>query len=248
MKKLKDGTTTLDRRLDRLVYFDKRSRKFPIRAITGTRPLRSYTWSCGAVLDQGRDGACVGFGCTHELIARPAAAVGGVDEEGRPYRLDATFAKERVYWPAQRRDPWPGGSYPGARPKYEGTSVLAGVQVLHDLGWFDSYRWAFSLNDVLLGIGYHGPCVFGLAWYEGMFTPDAEGYIHPTGELAGGHCVIGNVVQVRQKRIRIHNSWGPGWGNGGGAWISFEDLRTLMGLDGEACFFVGRHRKPKARP
>lgn len=38
------------------------------------------------------------------------------------------------YYESQKRDYWPGGSYPGATPQYEGTSVDAGMQVLHQFG------------------------------------------------------------------------------------------------------------------
>lgn len=38
------------------------------------------------------------------------------------------------YWMAQREDEWAGGSYPGAVPSYEGTSVRAGLEVLRKYG------------------------------------------------------------------------------------------------------------------
>ena len=79
MIKLKDGTEVEDRRLDRLESFDDRSRNFPImaaRELEGRRP-RNYTWRMtGPVLNQGNEGACVGFGISHELAARPAEVKG----------------------------------------------------------------------------------------------------------------------------------------------------------------------------
>ena len=57
---------------DRLVQFDERSRAFPIRAlIDADAKPRSYTWQCPVWLDQGTEGACVGFGVSHEAAARP---------------------------------------------------------------------------------------------------------------------------------------------------------------------------------
>lgn len=38
------------------------------------------------------------------------------------------------YWMMQREDYWEGGSYPGASPVYEGTSVRAGQDVMHAFG------------------------------------------------------------------------------------------------------------------
>ena len=230
---LKGGQTTEDRRLDRVPFFDERSRRFPIRTtIHATKQPRSYTWSVSATLDQGSEGACVGFGWSHELLARPAI--------GR--NITSEFARQRVYWEAQRIDPWDGGAYPDASPHYEGTSVLAGAKVVAGLGGMDEYRWAFGLDDLILALGYKGPAVLGLNWYEGMFEPDGEGYIRPTGSLMGGHCILARGVSVSRRRVRLHNSWGQRWGDNGDCWITYEDLDRLLHEQGETCIPVGRHR------
>lgn len=233
MTLLKNNVTTSDIRMDRIVEFDERSRSFPIRSTFGaSSKLRSYTWRCNATLDQGRDGACVGFGVAHELIARPSEVPG----------LDAKYAKEDIYWEAQKIDPWIGGSYPGAEPFYEGTSVLAGAKIAKRLGWMDSYRWAFGINDLLLGVGHNGPALIGVNWYEGMYYPDNSNYIHKTGRRIGGHCLLVNSINVREERLTLHNSWGPYWGRNGEAYISFADMEALLNEQGEACFFLHRHR------
>lgn len=233
---LKNNTKTNDARLDRVLQFDERSREFPVRKLVDLeKPLRAYTWRCLKALDQGPDGACVGFGVTHELIARPAEVQG----------LDAKYAKENIYWEAQKIDPWGGGSYPGAGYYYQGTSVLAGVKVAHKLGWMDSYYWAFSFHEFAQTIGRHGPAVIGINWYEGMFQPDSNNFIHPTGYVAGGHCVLVNSISVSNERFTIHNSWGPHWGDNGEVYISFSDMERLLKEDGEACFFKHRHHKPQ---
>jgi len=234
---LRNNHTTTDPRLDRLVLFDDRSRAFPIRPRVEGKPLRSYTWRCLAHLDQGNEGACVGFGITHELIARPAEAPD----------LDAAYAREQIYWNAQRTDPWPGGAYPGAWPHYEGTSVLAGIKVARNFGWFDSYHWAFGLDDVLLGLAYDGPCVFGLNWYDGMLDSDSQGFITPTGRLRGGHCILGRALDIADEKVLLHNSWGYLWGENGCAWITFADLEVLLHEDGEAAFFENRHVTPQPK-
>lgn len=235
MTKMKDGTKVKDPRLGRLIQFDERSKGFPIRPMLKAKTPRSYTWRCNDVLDQGPDGACVGFGCAHELIARPSEVQG----------IDAEYAKKKLYWEAQKIDEWEGGSYPGARPFYEGTSVLAGIKVGHKMGWFDSYRWAFDAYDLITGVGYNGPAVIGTYWLEGMFEPDSKGYIHATGNIAGGHCTLVRAVSIRRKRLTIRNSWGSMWGKGGDAYISFDDMEKLMKLDGEAVFCIKRHTKLK---
>ncbi len=230
---LKDMSIVADVRLDRLVQFDERSRGYGIMAAIGTKSPRSYTWHCDQVLDQGPDGACVGFGVAHELIARPAEVKGITD----------SYAKTKIYWEAQKIDPWIGGSYPGANPFYEGTSVLAGAKIAKKLGWIDEYRWAFGVEELKLGVGYNGPAVVGIPWYIGMFYPDSNNYIHPTGSIAGGHCVLVNSINVKENRFTIHNSWGSSWGKNGEVYISFNDMDKLLRSNGEACFFLHRHNK-----
>lgn len=233
---LKDGSFTTDIRLDRVEQFDSRSRSYPLCSATDRleKPLRSYTWRCHPRLDQGHEGSCVGHAIAHELAARPSEVP-----------MSHQYARETIYWDAQRIDPWPGGAYPGAAPFYEGTSVLAGVKVAHKLGWFDSYRWAFGLRDLQLGVGYNGPAVLGLPWYEGMFWPDHNGYIHPEGRKVGGHAILCNAINVKEGRFTLHNSWSGAWGMNGECFITFADMDRLLRERGEAVFMIKRHRKNK---
>ena len=230
--KLKNGTRTNDERCDRLVQFDERSRAYRIRDLV-PRKRRSYTWRCNQTLNQGSEGACVGFAVAHEFIARPA------EVRGIGYR----FARDSIYWEAQKIDPWPGGSYPGARPRYEGTSVLAGVQIAQRLGYCEEYRWSFSISDLLLGLGYHGPAILGVNWYDSMYTPDEDGFIRPRGSIVGGHAILARAVNVRDRYVTLRNSWGSRWGDAGDCRMTFDALEDLLAEDGEAVFLVRRKTK-----
>jgi hypothetical protein len=232
--KLRDGSEVADKRLARLVHFDKRSRKFPIRKTIAAKKPRSYSWSCGKHLNQGSEGACVGFSCTHELVARPSV-VKSVTEK---------FAREQVYWEAQKIDPWEGGSYPGAKPRYEGTAVLAGVKILQQLGYIKEYRWAFGLDDLVMAVGYKGPAILGLNWYESMFEPHTCGYLHVSGEVAGGHAILCKAVNVPERYFVLHNSWGPAWGRDGDARISWDEMDRLLHEEGEAVVPLVRKSSP----
>jgi hypothetical protein len=214
-----------DPRLDRLIKFDPRSRAYPIRATIDARKPRSYTWSCGVWLDQGQEGACTGFAVCHEAAARPCVV--SVSED----------VARQVYYRARVLDEWPGENY-------EGSSVLAAVKAGQERGWYDEYRWAFGLEDLKLALGYKGPAVLGVYWYEGMTNVDAAGFIRPTGQLVGGHAILANGISLKQKCVRLHNSWGKGWGRSGDCFISFDDLGVLLSQDGEACIPVLR-KKPK---
>lgn len=254
---LKDGTTTLDPRLDRLVEFDEESRRFGVmRTIEYDYP-RPYRHRCSHYLDQGQEGACVEFAWVHEFLAAPALVPLPVGQE--------ITRQHAIYWPAQRDDYWPGGSYPGASPFYEGTSVLAGAKRAKALGFIESYFWAFGIQQVILAIGRKGPSVLGLDWLEGMFRPDADGWIRATGAVAGGHAILAKGIRLfwlpgttaAQKRssgwfahldldrsyVILHNSWGPTWGPlGGDCKISVRDLDLLLQRNGECCVPLGRKR------
>lgn len=215
MIQLKDGSTTEDPRLDRLVQFDERSRAYPIRAVVPKKP-RSYTWRCKTYLDQGSEGACVGFSWAHEIAARPKESIVQVD------------TARKIYQRAQQIDEWPGEAY-------EGTSVIAGAKAAVELGAIKEYRWAFGLEDLVLAIGYTGPVILGVNWYSGMFNTDEKGFIKPDGYLAGGHAILANGVNVKSRYVKLHNSWGPHWGKQGSAYITFDDLNRLLQEKGEAC-------------
>ena len=221
-------------KLGRKELFDPRSRDYPLLLTTAQkRKPRSYTWRCSTMLDQGRQAACVGFGMAHELNSRPAES-----------SVDTPLAR-KIYHEAQKIDPWPGGDYPGASPRYEGTAVLSGLKIGQRLGYYKNYRWTFSLDDLVVGVGYHGPAVIGVAWYEGMGRPDSNGFIHPTGRVMGGHCCLVNKVNVREGYFGIVNSWGTGWGNKGTCKISIADMGHLLSQRGEAAFCLKRKTKPK---
>jgi hypothetical protein len=209
------------RTLDRLVSFDERSKNFPIRALVGSPTPISKVWDCKYFLDQGSEGACVGFGWAHELGAAPVKT---------PVSNATGFG---IYNEAKKVDEWAGENY-------EGTSVIAGAKVVQGLGFMPEYRWAFNLNDVIITLGYHGPIVLGCDWYEGMWDTDSKGFIHPTGNIVGGHCVLIRGVAVAKKYLRIRNSWGQSWGSNGDAKISYTDFAKLMSTGTDLCVPVIR--------
>lgn len=236
MPYLRDNSYTFDRKLGRLIEADARSIvEYPIRSLLSPRQLntpRSYTWSVSISLDQGNSGSCVGHAIAHELAARPVVVSG----------MTSKFAVESIYWEAQKIDPWPGGSYPGAEPDiYEGTSVLAGMKVAKSLGFYSEYRWALDESDLRISVGYKGPAVIGVNWYDGMLDTDKDGFIHLDGAIVGGHCVLVNGVNIPGKYYKIKNSWSSRWGLDGNCKISFEDMDFLLNTDGEAAIPV-RHK------
>jgi len=233
---LKDGTSTTDVRLDRIPAFDPQSLNFRIRAAldeSQQQTLWTRNWNAPAgtpVLDQGQEGACTGFGVTNELLWNPVPVPA----------LDAAFAREKIYWPAQEGDPWPGGAYPGANPHYDGTAVLFAIKAAVSLGYYTEYRWGTSEAEMALGLSHLGPAVIGIDWYRGMFTPNSGGFLRLTGGKAGGHCILVTGINVNAGYYTVHNSWGPTWGVNGDAKIRRDDMAELLAADGECCIITGR--------
>lgn len=70
--------------------------------------------------DQQAEGRCVEFACLRATSLH----------NRKRYDISSRWH----YYEMQRRDYWPGGSYPDATPRYDGTAVDAGMQVLAQVG------------------------------------------------------------------------------------------------------------------
>lgn len=254
-----DATTPLvppsDPRLGRLPEFDEASRNYQIRPIllaeNITKP-RSYTWSPGPMLNQGNTGTCVGHAGANDLAARPVRW---------PGTSNLAFV---LYELACRRDIWSGNDNGDVN---FGTSVLALMKVLSELGFIPEYRWAGAgsgkvLEDVVLTIGYKGPVIAGTDWLNSMFDVGANGHviIDQSSGVGGGHAYLKNQAKVVWKstslpaqptmehidraksRVGIVNSWGADWGINGTGWWTFEEEDWLLARAAESAVPVLRQR------
>lgn len=181
-----------------------------------TRKKRVY-------LDQGREGACTGFGEENVRSISPRA--------GRDIS-DATA--RRVYEEARRQDEWEGEDY-------EGSSVNGAMKAARLFGWVKSWHWCLTTAEVRHALSYHGAVEAGTNWWSGMWDPDEQGYLRVQGTVVGGHawCLSGfkKVGDADDAYVyRMENSWGRDWGDDGGAWILESDLQQLLRDQGEfAC-------------
>lgn len=221
------------RKLGWVSYHDERSRNYPIRALTAglPRPEQMYWRGPFFRLDQGQEGACVGFAWTNEILSKPVSS-----NVPRPLN---DFAL-KFYKEAQKLDDWPGEDY-------EGTSVLAGAKQAQKLGYITGYRWAFGIEDVLDALAFTGPVVIGIPWYNDMYSTLPGGLVKVGGKLVGGHAITltgygnrkfpgGLTLDV----VRWRNSWGRTYGVRGDGYIRVTDLANLLKQDGEACVPTGR--------
>jgi len=207
---------------------DPRSRDYPITSQMTVQPRTRRLWRGPAErLDQGAEGACVGFAWAIELLSAPVSA-------RLPTPRDQ-FARD-VYRAAQRIDEWPGEDY-------EGTSVLAGAKIVRDLGYIKRFWWAFGIDQVIDTLVGFGPVVIGIPWYDSMYDTRPDGLVEVGGRMVGGHAITltgygrrgfgtpRRTVEV----VRWRNSWGPLYGIRGDGYIRVEDLARLLADRGEAC-------------
>ncbi len=232
---LKNGQITLDRKLDLVFDKDPRNREHPALASSRTTTYLQVdkAWPAGPVTDQGKEGACVGHGCTQAACAMHGLALPDM-EPGES--LDA-YA-QRWYHVTQHGDDWAGchqGSSCAMAPHpevYGGTSVKAGGSLGVHRGLFSEYTWAFGIEEVLEVLTTKGRVIFGVPWHEGMYEAPG-GKVTVSGAQVGAHCIGADAIFWSTEEVEWQNSWGLAYGLNGRARISFDDLDALLRNGGE---------------
>jgi hypothetical protein len=235
-----DGRTTTDPRLDRVPYLDPASRNFTIRQLleehARTRAQKRRHIVPGPTLDQRNSGGCTGFSITH-------------GQEATPFRVklsDETALE--WYYDNQQHDGYPGGERAGSSPRRAGSTVIASMKTLVQLGLITEYRWIGAGSGTLMDdlhdtLKYVGPVHFGTNWYASMLSTAPNGLltVDRDSELAGGHayCVHDWVLKKlagtpkRREYVVMQQSWGDEWGGRyhgkpGYAFIPVEDAEALL--------------------
>jgi GH24 family phage-related lysozyme (muramidase) len=196
----------------------------------------------GMILDQGREGACTGFGlaaCINFLAWRRWVAAGRPSAE-RPARV----SPKMLYELAKLYDEWPGEAY-------EGSSCRGAMKGWHkhgacaeplwpatgrpDPGWtLDAaerplgayYRVdRTSLSDLQAAIHEVG-AVYASAnvhrgWRLGATAELPEIPWRSRTPVEGGHAFA--LVGYERRGFIVQNSWGPGWGFAGFAILGYDD-------------------------
>lgn len=208
------------------------------RLVEANRPYRmgvagdtskSRYWVPGVVLDQGSEGACVGFGCTAEALASPARVKFPESTGDEVARV--------IYRRAQKIDEWEGENY-------DGTSVRAGMLVGREHGWWEGFKWALNMGELRAALDL-GPVVIGVEWRSGMYETWKDGQVKVYGDVVGGHCLLITGYSPNWNgwgpHYRWRNSWGREYGVNGSAYIDADELNAvLFQSGGEAAVPIGR--------
>lgn len=203
------------KRLGRHIHHDERSRAY---RVTPHPAPRSVTWHRHVKpFDQGDLGSCTGNAMAGALSTAPFN-----------HRFTETRAV-KLYEQATSLDDVP-GQYP---PDDTGSSGLAVAKAAQQDGYITSYLHCFTLDDVISAL-QDGPVIAGTNWHTGMDNPDANGYVHATGSVRGGHEYELVGVDLDAKYLLACNSWGTSWGPLGGYFkIPFADFTRLLTEQGD---------------
>ena len=147
------------------------------------------------LLNQEHWSACAGMTMTAALEHEP-----GIRTIGSEWGIN-------FYFDAQDHDEFPGSERPGSSIKGYGTSMLAVCEEAKRRGLIKSWHRAYTIEEVIIGLGYYSCPLFGFTWTEGMADPDSKGLSHPTGKIIGGHAHLGTFVNLRDELIGGPNSW-----------------------------------------
>ena len=228
---------TLDARPDTLDFRDRMFEptlvEVPVR-----RPLEAYRRRRVPVLDQGREGACTGYGLAtviHYLLRT------------RTLAPDNTPVSPRMlYEMARRYDEWPG-------EKYEGSSARGAMKGWHKHGACSRSHWAsngrqnnglyrerfrdalhrplgayFRVNhkDIVsmhAAISEVGVLYATAQVHDGWDDVARNGHVAWSEErdITGGHAFA--IVAYDERGFWIQNSWGPAWGLHGYGQITYDD-------------------------
>jgi hypothetical protein len=223
-----------DPRLGRHVIHDSRSLRFQVQAEDFSVLKSAMHPSRIPVLNQGNLGSCTGNAAVNVLATDPFWQTDPVRAVLSEANLDLN---ERyavaVYSAATKLDPYPGAYL----PTDTGSDGLSVAKVLQQQGKIAGYQHATSLAAALTALSKQA-CIVGTAWHGDMFNPGPDGRLRITGQVEGGHEYKLDEIDVENKRVWILNSWGVGWGVGGRAWLSWDDLGHLLADDGDCTVFV----------
>lgn len=200
-------------------------------------PLAQYRRWHVPVLDQGREGACTGFGLAtvaHYLLRR------------RRVTPDRTLVSPHmIYRMAKRYDEWPG-------EEYQGSSARGAMKAWHKHGICAAALWPgdtpegddvltaaraadaarrplgayFRVNHKDLVALHSALAEVGILYvtatiHTGWLAPGNDGVIPARGDPIGGHAFA--AVAYDERGFWIQNSWGRRWGLGGLGLVTYDD-------------------------
>jgi len=206
--------------LGRIAVADDRDKLFPLRSITNVNATpRTVPWQLGPLLNQGQNPWCVAFTGREWMDAEPY-----------PVANLAEPSPAQLYAGAQANDEIAG--------PHDGSTDRGLMKYLTGLSLVGPFHWAQTIEEAAQYVLTTGTVMCGVPWHRSMFTPDSEGYLHPDGDVVGGHEFLGSWYIEQADDYVFRNSWGN-WGNVPGQPGMFKmhaaDFRALLASGGDVC-------------
>ena len=178
-------------------------------------------WNDPVVLDQGQTPHCVGYGGAGFMATAEAQA--GADPTVTNQVAEALYAACKIV-----------DGEPGAQ---DGSTVRTLAKVLKERGVIDAYAFG-TFAEGKAWVKGKGPVVVGSRWDYSMEATDAQGFVHPDGNAAGGHCWLwhGSDDVIADNTGR--QSWGEDWGMRGDFYLADADLQNILANGGELLMAV----------
>lgn len=177
-------------------------------------------WTLGPISDQGQTPHCVGFT--------------GLDW-GNCLPIDDQWPNDMghtIYYECKVID---------GEPKAEdGSDSRSLCKALQARGRVGAYAFATDVATIRAYVRQHGPVGIGIPWDQSMFNPDADGYVKPDGDEAGGHELMisghlpGGKGATKDASFVVPNHWGTSWADGGVCYMTETDLQSLLGRGGDS--------------
>ncbi len=185
---------------------------------------RLWRYPAQTLLDQGKTGHCVGF----------SIAMFGDCYPVRDHYLD--LDGHSFYYACKMLEGDPQGE--------DGSTIRTAAKVMKKKGLIARYAFAHSMSEVRYWLLNSGPMIAGTVWTYDMFDQDHDGFVKPTGGVAGGHAWL--LEGVREDYYYGRCAWGN-WGHSrnGTFKIKESDLSILFRQQGEILAAV---EVPHAQP
>ena len=167
MPTLRDGTKTSDAKLDRIVQFDPNACNHPVTDILAQplTPQRTWRLERPRMGDQKNEGACIGSSSPSRTSLRHRPSRRRSLPSGRSATSICSIGRRRsaIHGPA--------AATPVPTPSMRARARWPSCRLPRELGFFDAYHWAFTLEQVVQGILGVGPAVLGTELEGGHDQP-----------------------------------------------------------------------------
>ena len=93
-----------------------------------------------------------------------------------------------------------------------------------------AYTKVNNLEELRYAIVANGFAVIGVEVFENFFNVNTDGTINyiEGQKSSGGHAILVGAFDDDYERVAFKNSWGPDWGLGGFAYLSYKYIENAM--------------------